>query len=359
MSLSTTTPGHKTLLGILKQALKRRLYDPKRISRSGAFFQTIDDENSDTVVVTSLEETPFCCHEDLLAMPRPALLDVARALNKKLPAALRIDINPNCSDRYIRTSIELIVGIRPPAPRPTRRIAHSEYEEAGSRASISPPTSPVEMRKRRPMSMGDYNASPRLASLMEEDEELDDHLPSKIATTHEAVNQDVFQAITSNQGLKRRRITSLSPDSPLRRSTMGLTLPFSPTPKPRGTARASSYHDTRPHILRPATRILRSQSLKLPKDLDTAFVTIRRPSYKAKRKQDKTAQSKDTNTSVSTMASDSTVGSNLSNKQEDMARPLKRTKHDTNEDVTADLADNMGGMSMVQSISDVELSVSG
>ncbi|KAI0051528.1 hypothetical protein FA95DRAFT_1462706, partial [Auriscalpium vulgare] len=63
----------------------------------------------DAIVVTALTTVPFCCHADLLTMPRPQLLGVACALNAHLPVALHIDANPTRPDVYIRSAIEILV----------------------------------------------------------------------------------------------------------------------------------------------------------------------------------------------------------------------------------------------------------
>ncbi|KAL6298519.1 hypothetical protein BKA93DRAFT_744008, partial [Sparassis latifolia] len=68
-----------------------------------------EDPDTDTVVITALHAIPFCCHADLLAMPRAHLLAVARALNAALPHALRIDAGPARSDARIRNAIEILV----------------------------------------------------------------------------------------------------------------------------------------------------------------------------------------------------------------------------------------------------------
>lgn len=75
----------------------------------------------DAVIVTALTTIPFCCHADLLTMPRPQLIGVACSLNAYLPVALHIDLHPARPDAYIRSAIELLVGLRPPAPKPPTR----------------------------------------------------------------------------------------------------------------------------------------------------------------------------------------------------------------------------------------------
>ncbi|KAK0199620.1 hypothetical protein DFS33DRAFT_1244453, partial [Desarmillaria ectypa] len=68
-----------------------------------------EDTCEDAIVITTLDAAPFCCHEDLLTMSRSQLVHVATTLNARLPALLRIDVNLNRSDNYIRNSIEIIV----------------------------------------------------------------------------------------------------------------------------------------------------------------------------------------------------------------------------------------------------------
>ncbi|KAK7062694.1 hypothetical protein VNI00_000182 [Paramarasmius palmivorus] len=71
-----------------------------------------EDDEEDAVVITTLDTLPFCCHEDLITMSRHQLIVVAYSLNAKLPAILQIDISDRSSDRFIRNSIEVLVGIR-------------------------------------------------------------------------------------------------------------------------------------------------------------------------------------------------------------------------------------------------------
>ncbi|KAJ3739115.1 hypothetical protein DFH05DRAFT_1407928, partial [Lentinula detonsa] len=67
------------------------------------------DETYNAVVITALENIPFCCHEDLLTMSRSQLVAVARSLNTKLPSVMRIDISDQRTDFCIRKSIEVLV----------------------------------------------------------------------------------------------------------------------------------------------------------------------------------------------------------------------------------------------------------
>lgn len=84
-----------------------------------------EDPNEDAVVITTLNVIPFCCHADLVMMPRRHLLAVANTLNAKLPAAMQIDVSPLRSDAFIRNSIEILVGLKrtgpvPQAPKPVK-----------------------------------------------------------------------------------------------------------------------------------------------------------------------------------------------------------------------------------------------
>ncbi|KAE9396908.1 hypothetical protein BT96DRAFT_764832, partial [Gymnopus androsaceus JB14] len=67
------------------------------------------DETHNAIVITALEEVPFCCHEDLLTMSRDQLVAVAASLNKKLPKVMRIDVSDGRTDVFIRKSIEVLV----------------------------------------------------------------------------------------------------------------------------------------------------------------------------------------------------------------------------------------------------------
>ncbi|KAJ7849091.1 hypothetical protein B0H14DRAFT_2253483, partial [Mycena olivaceomarginata] len=68
-----------------------------------------DDPDEDAVVITALSTLPFCCHEDLLTMARPALIAVADSLNARLPGALQIAVGRTRTDTAIRNAIEFVV----------------------------------------------------------------------------------------------------------------------------------------------------------------------------------------------------------------------------------------------------------
>ncbi|KAH9942672.1 hypothetical protein B0H21DRAFT_750585, partial [Amylocystis lapponica] len=113
-----------------------------------------EDADEDAIVITALNVIPFCCHADLLSMPRAHLLAVANTLNAKLPHALQIDVGPTRSDVFIRNSIELLVGLRqnvPQAPKPARSLSLT----SGSRMHIpASPASPLAARSRSNFSLG-------------------------------------------------------------------------------------------------------------------------------------------------------------------------------------------------------------
>ncbi|KAF9458417.1 hypothetical protein BDZ94DRAFT_1173675, partial [Collybia nuda] len=68
-----------------------------------------EDIAENAIVITALDNIPFCCHEDLVTMSREKLVDVAMALNAKLPAVLAIDVSHTRPENFIRSSIEYIV----------------------------------------------------------------------------------------------------------------------------------------------------------------------------------------------------------------------------------------------------------
>ncbi|KAF8235733.1 hypothetical protein L208DRAFT_1049114, partial [Tricholoma matsutake] len=74
-------------------------------------LQNQDPEHPDAIIITTLDlaAPPFCCHEDLLAMPRSQLIAVADALNARLPSALAIDTGDERQESWIRNEIEWVV----------------------------------------------------------------------------------------------------------------------------------------------------------------------------------------------------------------------------------------------------------
>lgn len=147
----------------------------------------LQNEDEDAVVITALNEVPFCCHADLLIMTHPQLVATARALNAKLPKALHID--DTHTDAFIRHSIELLVGIRSDEPRaPKRRRSLSldtsdvdASAEHSTTSTVLPPSpvSPLAVRNRSDAA-GSVASRSMLASLREEpDEDKEADRPNK------------------------------------------------------------------------------------------------------------------------------------------------------------------------------------
>ncbi|KAK0211948.1 hypothetical protein IW262DRAFT_1412651 [Armillaria fumosa] len=221
------------------QPAQSEIRHPHSLSTSRSIALQNEDSCEDAIVITTLDTVPFCCHEDLLTMSRPQLIQVAATLNARLPALLRVDTSLNRSDSFIRNSIEVIVGLRrdaPPAPKAVRmRSGELGIEDDGRiSGNCSPPTSPLARLSAR--------GTPRLTRLEEEDEEEKDR-PSK-----------------------RRRVTCG---------------PTTPTPLPRALR---SYSQHVPRASPTPNCVIRSQSQKLQEKMDnmkidTRFVTITRPRY--------------------------------------------------------------------------------
>nr|GAT57589.1 predicted protein [Mycena chlorophos] len=138
-----------------------------------------EDDETDAVVITALSTLPFCCHEDLLTMARPALIAVAEQMNEKLPKALRISIGRARSDAAIRNEIEFIVGLR------KEKVAEENTNaNANNDTMRTPPTSPspYPVSPRSPRSRAaklrafGTPGTPILERLAEEDE---DDMPTK------------------------------------------------------------------------------------------------------------------------------------------------------------------------------------
>lgn len=136
-----------------------------------------EDPALDAIVVTTLSSYPFRCHEDLLRMSREELISVACALNKRLPASWQIPVGNEIPDAAVRSSIEVLVGIRPSVPMAPRAVkpgqtvtalealADSSDAQLDDRAggkggaviyygrkgygSVTPPSSPLSLRMER------------------------------------------------------------------------------------------------------------------------------------------------------------------------------------------------------------------
>ncbi|KAJ6606635.1 hypothetical protein DFH09DRAFT_896318 [Mycena vulgaris] len=239
--------------------------------RSACMALQNDDLVEDAVVITALSTLPFCCHEDLLTMPRTALVGVAESLNAKLPAILRISVHRTCTEAAIRNEIEFVVGLRteievPPAPRaPRPRLGDGGYVaevDADEEMDRTPPTSPLARRGRRLFQIYGTPGTPRLERLAEEEEEEEDR-PMKRQRTRSTMEEaddsmdvDVTATPTPHPTRPRARVLRSHSEH----------VPSSPTPTPR-------------------PRVLRSHSTKLPAEMadvkvDTAFINTRRPKYR-------------------------------------------------------------------------------
>ena len=246
-----------------------------RLKRSASIaLQNEDEDLEETIIITALETVPFCCHEDLLTMTRPQLLAVVSALNTKLPGALRIDIKPSSTDSFIRNAIELIVGIKRTVPGAPKGVKLGLSSLADPDKSVSPPTSPLAT-KTRPRDV--YLASPRLAALKEEDEEIILGLPER------PIKKRKVSAQVDDPVRKKRRVSAQAALPAVRR------IPTTSAHKP-GLNRSRSQRVPSSQISPPrSSRILRSHSQKLPREMkdmkiDTTFVTMERPRYRFRAK---------------------------------------------------------------------------
>ncbi|KAL0581261.1 hypothetical protein V5O48_000744 [Marasmius crinis-equi] len=217
-----------------------------------------DDDEVDAVVITALDTIPFCCHEDLLAMSRAQLVATAHTLNAKLPTILHIDTGN--TDKFIRNSIEVLVGIRkadmlsPPSAPKADKSRHSrsfsgvgemDGEEEGDsevQLEILLNMSPLAKRGRRVSAYGSPCATPTLPRLIEEEEDAD-------------------------RPFKRRRVSGARNDpedvemdesTPLRNRSAGIRGPSaqdeSPTLRKRPFRMVSSPMQASPALVKPRYR---------------------------------------------------------------------------------------------------------
>ncbi|KAF5372343.1 hypothetical protein D9615_009301 [Tricholomella constricta] len=120
-----------------------------------------EDYTEDAVVITTPDDIPFCCHEDLITMSRDKLISVARSLNAKLLTDMAIDIDHVLPTSYIRSSIEHIVGLRanvPKSPKAPRLLIDSERDlRLRAEFDMLPQTNkspPISLLARRSQSQG-------------------------------------------------------------------------------------------------------------------------------------------------------------------------------------------------------------
>jgi hypothetical protein len=252
-----------------------------RLKRSSSVaLQNEDGDLAETIIITALENIPFCCHEDLLTMTRLQLFAVAEALNSKLPVALRIDIKPSSTDSFVRNAIELIVGIKRPVPGAPKAVKLGLSSMADPDKSVSPPTSPLAT-KNRPRDV--YQASPRLAVLKEEDE-------GTVMATHERpakkrkVSGQIDIPVTKKRRASSQAVVSIRHTRSARAASS--TLAVKTAPKRTRSQRLPASQISPPR----SSRVLRSHSQKLPAEMknieiDTSFITMQRPRYRFRYKE--------------------------------------------------------------------------
>lgn len=270
--------------------------------------------STDSIIITSFQRAPFCCHEDLVTMPRPELAQVAQSINERLPKALQIACGDDVEDADIRRAIEILTGIRtetarelvppvPGAPKAVRtKITSAALYEAPWDADIDSsatdeqtiviPSSPLAMRR------------PRLEMLKEEQEQEEPLKkrrraspenaktpPSRVPTTSgsrllesldisaspllASDSNEIVSSLTSTQGtIQRRRSARLSRNSQPREVV--IRLPFASSPKAQPTRMLRS-HSQRTSL------ITSTEVSKLKRTKSDANVTFTRPKYHFRR----------------------------------------------------------------------------
>jgi len=218
-----------------------------------------EDRNEDVVIVTTLDEIPFCCHADLLTMNRDQLQVVIQSLNAKLPSALQIDAQG--TDAQIRNKIEVIVGLRQNAPDAPIKAVYDQSRvfdlPVRNRYSPMSPMSPLARRSRSQSSYTSLLATPNLGVLEEETEE------TEIKIFHRKEDED------NRPQAKRRKLDDMGVQS---------TTFFSP--KQRVTRSQSARASTKAPPAVPYTRVLRSHSQKLSTNRDSPFTPNRKAAFK-------------------------------------------------------------------------------
>ncbi|KAG5641091.1 hypothetical protein DXG03_006048, partial [Asterophora parasitica] len=258
-----------------------------------------EDHSEQAVVVTTLDNVPFCCHEDLLTMPRESLLGVARSLNARLPHVMAIDIDHVLPTSFIRSCIERLVGLRadvPHAPKALRLLTDSKSDQRliaewrRRQISNTPPTSPLA---RRSQSHGQLTSlmSPRLARLAEEDE-----------------GGDVDMDVADSRLQKKRKLSfNRAGNDDETEEDSDVDIFFSPQQSSPTPLQRAPMQRMRSHYVAPKTRIspapvrvLRSQSQQIARATttdvrDTAFMHEKQP---VARYQRRTIRSASGNTKI-------------------------------------------------------------
>ncbi|KAG6888247.1 hypothetical protein C0992_009203 [Termitomyces sp. T32_za158] len=224
-----------------------------------------EDHSEDAVIVTTLDTVPFCCHEDLITMSRKQLIDVACALNARLPVVLAIDTDEALATSWIRASIERVVGIRADVPRAPKvvkvlRDSNGSLERkwkgasSGVKMDRTLPTSPLASRSQQFGSL----VSPGLDRLVEEDEEDDEEEVDRLSKRRKLVFEDTGGKSDSDVVMASDTEHTPTP-LPQRARSCFLRAKISPSPVP--------------------TKVLRSQSQTIGAvtAIDTSFMYEGRP----------------------------------------------------------------------------------
>jgi hypothetical protein len=244
-------------------------------------LQNNDPDHPDVIIITTLEldEPPFCCHEELLSMPRSRLLVVADTLNARLPSALAISTDEARPDSWMRSEIEWVVGLRsererevgigvevPGAPRAVRTWSVSGVDDFDILREMerTPPTSPSPSPLTR-KSLQMSPKSPRLERLAEEDEEEE----SESLVLVSKVGRAAKTRRAGGRAVKRRKVEgSKEANADTAMDVDGVT----PVAVMR-MQRARSYSAAASNVSPTPCRVLRSDSHSLGKkpNVETVF----------------------------------------------------------------------------------------
>lgn len=271
--------------------------------------------STDSIIITSFQRAPFCCHEDLVTMPRPQLVQAAESINERLPKALQIACGDDVEDADIRRAIEVLTGIRtettqesvqpvPGAPRAIRtKIMSATLDDTPWDVDIDPsvtdertivmPSSPLVMRrqrlemlreeqeqeeplrKRRRASPDNANTPPSCVPT-KSGSRLVESLDVSASPLLASDSNEVASSLTSTQGnVQRRRSARLSRNNSHPREVV-IRLPFASSPKAQPTRMLRS-HSQRMSLTTSA------QVSKLKRAQSDANVTLTRPKYHFRR----------------------------------------------------------------------------
>lgn len=166
------------------------------------------DQDHDAIVVSTLPCYPFCCHEDLLMMSRPRLLQTAYLFNSCLPFTARFTDLELSSDAHIRRRIEALVGIvlnsSEPSENDIKAISESlEQCELNNDMEITRTSNPLATHPARRNS-GVFRNPRFLDVLVEEDEDEDDFEFSSHRRTLKKRRVDITRAKHSRVSFDHR-----------------------------------------------------------------------------------------------------------------------------------------------------------